>query len=325
MKHLTVEERYVISMMKEEGKSQREIAPKIGKSESTVCRELARNCDKRSGKYHYQLAQQKYRKRIKEKPKHIRFTPEIKHFVESKIKDDFSPEQIVGVAKKEGIPCVSHERIYQHLWSDKKQGGTLYTHLRTRGKRYRKRGNKKDRRGIIPHRIDISQRPAIVDEKSRVGDFEIDTVIGKNHQGALLTINERKTGLVKIIKVPAKESALVADAAIAALMPYKGILHTITVDNGKEFARHFKISQQLNIDFYFAKPYHAWERGANENLNGLIRQYFPKKTDFRKITEKEVQRVENILNNRPRKRLNFVSPNEIFNQFINQTKIAFVT
>ncbi len=162
--------------------------------------------------------------------------------MESKIKDDLSPEQIVGTAKKEGIPCVSHERIYQHLWNDKKQGGTLYTHLRTKGKRYRKRDNKKDRSGIIPNRVDITLRPAIVDEKSRVGDFEIDTVIGKNHQGALVIINERKTGLVKIVKVPAKEAQLVADATTHALLPYKNIIHTITADNGKEFAMHSKIS-----------------------------------------------------------------------------------
>jgi IS30 family transposase len=322
MKHLTVEQRYAIFILKEEGKSQKEIAKMIGKDKSTVSRELARNCDKRSGKYHHELAQRKYRKRMEEKPKHIRFTPEIKYFVERKIKDDFSPEQIVGTAKKEGIACVSHERIYQH---DKKQGGNLYTHLRTKGKRYRKRGSKKDRRGMIPNRIDISQHPPIVDEKSRVGDFEIDTLIGKNHQSALVTINERKTGLVKIRKVPAKEAELVANAAINALLPYKNFIHTITGDNGKEFALHSKISQQLNIGFYFAKPYHAWQRGANENLNGLIRQYFPKKTDFNKITEEQVQRIEDILNNRPRKRLNFESPNEIFYQLTNQTKVAFVT
>ena len=168
-------------------------------------------------------------------------------------------------------------------------------------------------------------RPSVVDEKSRVGDFEIDTVIGKNHQSALVTINERKTGRVKIIKVPTKEAETVAHATIDALMPYKEIIHTITADNGKEFAMHEKISQQLDIDFYFAKPYHSWERRANENTNGLIRQYFPKKTDFATVTDEQVQWVEDKLNNRPRKRFNFESPNAIFNKLTNQEKVAFVT
>ena len=325
MKHLTVEQRYAISLLSEQGKTQKEIAKAIGRDKSTVSRELSRNCDKRSGKYHYELAHRKYRKRMKEKPKHIRFTQDVKDFVERKIREDLSPEQIVGIAKKDSLACVSHERIYLHLWDDKKQGGTLHKHLRTQGKRYRKRGSKKDRRGIIPNRIDIAMRPSVVDEKSRVGDFEIDTVIGKNHQSALVTINERKTGWVKIIKVPTKEAETVAHATIDALMPYKEIIHTITADNGKEFAMHEKISQQLDIDFYFAKPYHSWERGANENTNGLIRQYFPKKTDFAAVTDEQVQWVEDKLNNRPRKRFNFESPNAIFNKLTNQEKVAFVT
>ena len=322
MKHLTVKQRYTISVLKEQGKTQKEIAETIGKDKSTVSRELRRNAHQRSGKYDYELAQRKYRRRMRQKPKHIGFTPEVKEYVEKQIQQDFSPEQIVGFAKKEGKQCVSHERIYQFIWNDKKQGGKLYTHLRTQGKRYRKRGNKKDTRGIIPNRLDISLRPAVVEEKSRIGDFEIDTIVGKNHQGALVTINERKTGLVKIKKVPVKEAQVVAKATIETLMPYKTIMHTITADNGKEFALHSKISQELEIDFYFARPYHSWERGANENLNGLIRQYFPKKTDFTTITDEQVQQVEDKLNNRPRKRFNFESPMTMFNQFINQTHLT---
>lgn len=325
MKHLTVEQRYAVSLLSAQGKTQKEIAEAIGKSKSTVSRELSRNCDGRSGKYNYELAHRKYRKRMEEKPKKIRFTGQVKIFVESKIREDLSPEQIVGTAKKENVRCVSHERIYQHVWRDKKRGGTLYRHLRTQGKRYRKRGNEKDRRGIIPNRVDIDMRPKIVEEKSRVGDFEIDTIIGKNHRGALVTINDRKTGLVIIRKVPSKNAELVAQAAIQALMPYKNTAHTITADNGKEFALHEKISGELQVDFFFAKPYHSWERGANENINGLIRQYFPKKTDFTRITDEQVRKVENILNDRPRKRFKFESPNVMFNRFINQTKVAFVT
>lgn len=322
MAHITREQRYTISVLREQGNSQKEIAKIIGKEKSIVCRELQRNADQRSGKYNHELAQRKYRQRLEQKPKHIRFNEDVKHYVDKGIEDDMSPEQIVGIAKKAGALCVSHERIYQYIWAEKKQGGKLYKHLRTQGKRYRKRGSKKDRRGIIPNRMDIDQRPAIVAEKQRFGDLEIDTVIGKNHQGALVTINDRKTGLLKIKKVTTKEAEIVAQSAIEAMKPYKEILHTITSDNGKEFALHEKISQELGISFYFAKPYHSWERGANENLNGLIRQYFPKKTDFNSISDEQVKWVENKLNNRPRKRFDFLTPIQVFNQ---TQKVAFVT
>jgi len=325
MKHLTAEQRYAISLLLQQGKTQKEIAKIIGKHPSTVSREIARNCDKRSREYNYELAQRKYRKRMKEKPKKIHFTELVKAFVESQIKDDLSPEQIVGKAKKEGIPCVSHERIYQHIWQDKKQKGVLYKHLRRQGKHYQKRGNKTERRGMIPHRVDIDLRPKIVDEKTRVGDLEVDTIIGKNHQGALITIHDRKTGLVKIRKVASKNADIVAQQIIEALLPYKHLIHTITADNGKEFALHTQISKQLAIDFFFAKPYHSWQRGANENLNGLIRQYFPKKTDFSTITHEQIKMVEEKLNNRPRKRLNFESPLTMFNRLTNHNKVAFVT
>ena len=322
MAHITERQRYTISALLQKGKSQQEIADTINKNKSVVSRELTRNSDKRSGKYNCDLAQRKYKQRMESKPKHIRFTKPIQEYVESKLEDDLSPEQIAGVAKKEGKQCVSHECIYQHIWKDKKQGGTLHQHLRTEGKRYRKRGNKKDRRGIIPNRIDIDQRPAIVNTKERFGDLEVDTVIGQNHQGALVTINDRKTGMVKIKKVETKEAHLVANAIVEKMTPFKELLHTMTADNGKEFALHQQISKDLDIDFFFAKPYHSWERGANENLNGLIRQYFPKKTDFNTITDEQVQWAEDKLNNRPRKRFQFQSPLEVFNQTV---KVAFVT
>lgn len=322
MAHITAEQRYAISVLKKQNKSPKEIALTIGKDKSVVSRELNRNCDARSGKYHYDLAQRKYLQRMKEKPKHIPFTEEVKKYMEKGLQDDLSPEQIVGRAKKEGKLCISHEWFYQHIWLDKKKGGELYKHLRTQGKRYRKRGNNKDRRGIIPNRADIEQRPLIVEKKQRFGDFETDTVIGKNHKGALITHNDRKTGLVKIKKVSTKEASVVSKATIKTLMPLKQWLFTITGDNGKEFAQHEKISKELNIDFFFAKPCHSWERGANENLNGLVRQYFPKKTNFADITNEQVKEVEDKLNNRPRRRFGFLTPNEMFNQL---QKVAFVT
>lgn len=322
MAHITVEQRYIISCLKTQGKKQKEIAVAIGKNKSVISRELQRNRDERNKEYRADLAQRKYQKRKVEKNKKIHFTDAVKRFVEKYIYDDYSPEQIKGIADKEHIACVSHERIYQHIWRDKQQGGNLCEHLRTRGKKYRKRGHQKDRRGIIPNRVDIDQRPAVVEKKKRFGDLEIDTVIGKNHQGALVTINDRKTGVVKIKKVVCKEAEVVAKSVIEAMMPYKELLHTITADNGKEFALHQQIAKELEINFYFAKPYHSWERGANENLNGLIRQYFPKKTDFALITDDNVQWVEDKLNNRPRKRFDFLTPSQLFNQL---RKVAFVT
>lgn len=322
MTHITVEQRYTISVMLSQGYLQKDISKAIGKDKSVVSREISRNCDKRDGKYHHELAQRKYQNRIDQKPKFTRFDGAMQEYVDSNIRNYLSPEQISGTAKRNRIDCISPEWIYIHIWDNKLRGGDLYTYLRSRGKRYRRRGNKKDKRGRIPDRIDIDLRPAIVDEKKRFGDFEIDTVMGKNHIGALVTMNDRMTGYVKIVKVANKESSTVMNATINALKPLSHILHTITSDNGKEFADHRIISSQLNIDFFFAHPYHSWERGANENLNGLIRQYFPKKTDFTKITDKQVQWVEDKLNNRPRKRLDYLSPIEFF---LNLHKVALVT
>lgn len=320
MSHINLEQRYVIFMFLKHGKTQNEIADFIGRDKSVISREIKRNSDKRNNTYDFSLAHRKSQKRKDDKQRRNSLTPEVLANIEDRLKDDLSPEQIVGEAKTKGIACVSHETIYKYIWRDKKQGGELHTHLRRQGRRYRKRGNSKDNRGIITGRVDISQRPKEVERKERFGDFEIDTVIGKNHQGALVTINDRATGLVRIRKVETKEAETVAKVTIEALKKFKNYAHTITADNGKEFAQHAKISKELDVGFYFARPYHSWERGANENTNGLIRQYFPKGTDFSKITDEQVQAVEDKLNNRPRKRLDFKSPNTIFKQL---KKVAF--
>jgi IS30 family transposase len=215
---------------------------------------------------------------------------------------------------------VSTESIYQHIWKDKKEKGNFYLSLRTTGKRYRKRGSKKDSRGVLSNRRLIEDRPKIVDLKQRFGDLEIDTIIGKNHKGAIVTINDRATGILRMKIIKAKESELVKQAAIELLENWKPYLFTITSDNGKEFAMHQEIATVLEVDFYFANPYSPWERGANENLNGLIRQYIPKSTSFEEITIERIIEIQEKLNNRPRKRFNFETPNYMFNQ-----KVAFVT
>jgi IS30 family transposase len=326
MKRLTLEQRYKIETLRQEDYSQTKIANILGKDRSVISRELNRNSDQRSHQYKAELAQKKSETRDRKRPKKIYFIPSIAKYVKDFIEKDYSPEQIAGIAKKEGISCVSHERIYQFIWHDKKQGGDLYSHLRTQGKCYRKRGSAKDKRGQIVGRIDIENRPKIVEDKSRFGDLEIDLVIGSNHQGALLTINDRATGMLKMKKIDNKEAMSVEAAAIEILQDWKPFMHTITSDNGKEFAYHQEIAKALEIDYYFAKPYHSWERGANENLNGLIRQYFPKKYDFTSITNQEVTEIENKLNTRPRKRFGFQTPNEVFSQAIsNKGIVALVT
>lgn len=226
---------------------------------------------------------------------------------------------------KDGVVYVSHETIYKYVWNDKKKGRGLYKHLRTKGKTYRKRGASKDKRGQIVGRIGIENRPIEVEEKQRFGDLEIDLVIGKDHKGALLTINDRSTGMLQMKKIENKDAEIVKNATIKLLENWKPFLQTITSDNGKEFAKHKSIAEELEIDYYFANPYCSWERGANENLNGLVRQYFPKGSDFSLITDELVKKVVKKLNNRPRKRHQFNSPNEVYLQKLNNNQaFAFI-
>jgi len=325
MKHLTQEQRYTISQMLEHGYSKNEIAKVISKNKTTVYREIKRNRDGRSGQYNARLAQRKYSQRMAEKPKHIRFSKDVMAHVLSHLKWELSPEQITGLAKRENRVCVSHETIYQYIWEDKKRGGNLHTHLRRKGRRYRKRGSAKDSRGIIAGRVDISMRPKIVDTRKRVGDLEIDTIIGQNHQGAILTINERKSGFVWIKKLNGKDAIELAEKTVNTLKPHQQWIRTITSDNGKEFAEHSQISSNLNLSFYFARPFHSWERGSNENLNGLIRQYIPKGSSFKNITDEDIFWIQYKLNHRPRKRFGYLSPYQKLNLILKTKKVAFVT
>jgi len=326
MSHLTFEQRYSIAQLRQNQYKLKAIGDIIGKSISVISRELKRNCDCRSGVYKADLAQQKCNKRHKEKPKHTTFTVAVKDYVELNIKNDFSPEQVAGTAKLTATKCVSYERIYKHIWADKKKGGTLYTHLRCKGKKYASRGLTNKKRGQIIDRVDINQRSAIVEEKNRFGDFEIDLIIGKNHNQGIFTANDRATGLLRMGKVKSKEAKEIETVTVGVLEEFTTIMHTITSDNGKEFANHKTIATILEVDYYFAKPYHSWERGANENLNGLIRQYFPKGSDFTAITDKQIKFVEDKLNNRPRKRFGYLTPNQVYLKTLtNNGKVAFMT
>lgn len=325
MKHLTKEQRYTISQLLEHGYSVSVIASIIGKAKTTVYREIERNCDARNGKYNADLAQRKYNQRMAEKPKHTRFTSEVKAYVLSKLRWEMSPEQIVGEAKRNKYDCVSHETIYQYIWEDKKKGGDIHSHLRRKGRRYQKRGSAKGSRGIIAGRVDISMRPKIVDSRKRIGDLEIDTIIGKNHKGAILTINERKSGYVWIRKLNGKDAVELAKTTVITLNPHQHWVKTITSDNGKEFANHHEISTKLELDFYFARPYHSWERGSNENLNGLIRQYIPKGSSLENINDEDLFWIQYKLNHRPRKRLGYLSPHQKLLLILKNKRVAFVT
>jgi len=210
------------------------------------------------------------------------------------------------------LVTVSDEHIYQHVWSDKAQGGDLYKYLRHSHKKRKKQYGSRDKRGHIKNRISIDERPEVVAEKTRIGDWEIDTVIGKNHQGALVTIVDRVSKFTLIKKVDSKRSDVETEATISLLKPYLDKVLTITADNGKEFSNHQVMKQHLDADVYFAHPYHSWERGLNENTNGLIRQYFTKGSSFENITDEEVEKVIDRLNHRPRKTLGYRTPHEEF-------------
>lgn len=306
---LAYDQRCQISVLKKRGYSQRAIADAVDVSQSTVSRELSRNTGERGYRHHQ--AQKKSAQRRKAACKATKMTEDMVALIESKLRFEWSPEQISGWLLTEREKLISHESIYLHVWSDKRKGGDLYTYLRRQGKKYDKRRNGKSTRGQIIDRVSIDDRPQVVDDKSRVGDWEIDTVIGKGHRGALVTIVERVTNFTVSKQVDNKSAAAVTQATIALLKPFKNIVHTITADNGKEFAYHEKISNALEVEFYFAHPYSSWERGLNENTNGLLRQYFPKGTDFTQVTQMEVKRAVKRLNTRPRKTLDFKTPDDL--------------
>lgn len=306
---LTYEQRCQISALKKSGCGQRKIAETIGTTASTVSRELARNTGSRG--YRHKQAQERTEQRRAEASVPTKMTSDMITVIESKLRVEWSPEQISGWLLYDQDLLISHESIYLHIGADKRAGGDLFTYLRHQGKKYNKRRNGKSTRGQIKNRVSIDDRPQVVDNKSRIGDWEIDTVIGKGHSGALVTIVERVTKLTVSSRVNSKSAADVTQATIALLKPFEDVVHTITADNGKEFAYHEEISKALSTEVYFAHPYSSWERGLNENTNGLLRQYFPKNTDFKKVEQVEVKRALRRLNSRPRKDLDFKTPAQL--------------
>jgi len=303
-KQLTREQRYQIKVLLQTGRKQAEIARVLGVHKSTIQREIKRNSGQRG--YRPNQADELATQHRQGKSK-ARISAEIWGLVEEKIKEDWSPEQISGRLKLEGV-SISHERIYQHIYSDKRTGGTLWKHLR-RQKKYRKRAGGRDRRGKIPNRRSIDERPAIVDKRSRIGDWEADLVIGE--EGVALTLTERKSRFTLLRTFPRKHAAPITEAIID-LLKWDARIKTITFDNGKEFSGHQEIAAALSADCYFAHPYASWERGTNENTNGLIRQYLPRKRNFIEVSSQEEVMIMDRLNSRPRKCLDFHTPYEVF-------------
>jgi IS30 family transposase len=304
---LAREQRYQIYALKKAGHNQSRIAVLVGYHKSTISRELRRNCSQK-GYRPYQADELAYDRQCDAYRSRIAW--ETWQLVERQLRQDWSPEQIAGRLKLEKLPTVSHECIYLYVYADKRRGGTLHRHLRSQ-KKQRKRYSGYIRRGQIPNRTSIEKRPKIVAKKGRFGDWEADTIVGAHHKGGILSVVERKSKLTLLRKLATKAAAELKDNAVTLLKPLAAMVHTITVDNGKEFCEHEQIAAALKARIYFAHPYASWERGLNENTNGLVRQYFPKKSDFAGITNSDLQRVEELLNNRPRKTLGYRTPNEV--------------
>lgn len=306
---LTQEERYNIYALKKAGFSNVGIAKELKRDRATIGRELERN----KGQKGYRPKQAEALAKEREQSKKRRnIGEETISYIQEKIKLKWSPEQISGRIKREGISSVSHETIYKYLEEDKKEGGELYLNLRHKNKPYKKRYGSNDKRGQIPNRRSIEERPSIVEDKTRIGDVEIDLVIGKHHKQAIVTVVDRKSKFTLIQKISSKKALEVKEALISMMRPFKDKIHTITSDNGKEFAKHEAIAKALDSDFFFCHPYSSWERGLNENTNGLIRQFFPKGSEFTHITKEQIIEVQNNLNYRPRKTLGYKTPAEVF-------------
>ena len=305
-RRLREEDRQVIYRMSKARKSQQEIAQALGLSQSTVSKELARNRGQRD--YRPGQAQRKASERQASKKKRSRvITGELEAEIRKRLEIKHSPEQISLRLKSEGIG-VSHESIYQYIKEDKRQRGELYKNLRINGKRRYRRRVKAGRTKILA-RVDIEDRPEVVDKRTRYGDWEADLIEGTQGSGYILSLYERKSRFGKLVKLNTKSSEVTTLALIRQLEGYK--VETITYDNGLEFSGHLEVNQALGAQSYFCKPYHSWEKGGVENYNGLVRQYLPKGTSFTDLTAERIKEIEEEINLRPRKILDIKSPSEL--------------
>jgi IS30 family transposase len=308
---LSTEERYEIAAMRRQSLRVAEMAEHLGRHRSTLYREVKRNRSAHDGYYRATHSVEKASGRKRRSRRNLRYGPAEFASIEAMIREGLSPEQIVGQSKHEGQPVMSHETIYRWIWTDKRCGGTLWLHLRGARKRRRKRYGRDDSRGRLAGKKLIGQRPAVVASRGRIGDWEIDTVHGRG-KACLVTVVERKTGLVRIGQIQRATKELTLERTVELLWAERKRVKTITADNGTEFHNYRELESILGTRVYFATPHHAWERGTNENTNGLIRQYLPKGTNLGRITQGQCDRIAEWLNNRPRLRLGFKTPNEAY-------------
>lgn len=308
-RHLNRDERYQIQAFSQIGTAVQIVAEKLGRHVDTIKRELSKGKDV-AGVYCAERAEKLAHERKRNSRNARRIDERSWSHVETYLAQGLSPQQVAGRLKAEGVAQVSHESIYLRIYASAK----LPAQLRCQHKKRRKRATAKhkNRCGAIRDRVGIEERPAIVEEKSRIGDWEGDTVAGRQGTGSLVTMVDRLSRYTLVQQVPQRRADLVAQAIVSMFTPHKERCHSITLDNGSEFAGHVAFSQALQASVYFANPHHPWERGLNENTNGLLRQYFPKGCSLRNVTDKQVQDAANRLNHRPRKCLSWRTPHEVF-------------
>jgi IS30 family transposase len=312
-KHLSQTERYQIYALMNAGQTLQTIAQILGRHKSTISREVLRNSGLRG--YRPKQAQILCQHRSLASRNALQIDPTTRALVAERLNLQWSPEQIAG-----WLP-VSHETIYQHVYADKVQGGELWKQLRCQKKRRKRYASGRDRRGQIIGRRPIAERPKSVETRSQIGHWEGDTVIGAGHQQAIVTLVERKSGFAVLRHVTRKTSELVSQAIISSLAPLAQRVKTVTYDNGKEFAGHAVVDKALKSTAYFADPFASWQRGSNENFNGLLRQYIPKKRPLSTVTDDELKMIQDLINHRPRKRLGFKTPHEVFHQSLKRVAL----
>jgi IS30 family transposase len=311
---LSLDERYTISDLGESRKTIAEMARAIHRPPSTVLRERRRNCSNSDGAYRASVAESYATARRKRERRGFRHAEEQWQQVKALLEEKWSPEQIAGRLRLEGSFTISHETIYQYIWQDKKCGGTLFKNLRCSPKKRRKRHNTRDSRGILPGKRHISERPPEVETRKTFGHWEGDTLMGRDLHHCALTMVERKTGLGVINKMQSRQAKSVTKAATTAVRSRAQDFKTITFDNGTEFHGYKELEEVFPLKCYFATPYHSWERGSNENFNGLVRQYLPRGVSMRDVTPAQCDAIALKLNTRPRKRFGYRTPLEVYQQ-----------
>ena len=313
-RQLSPEERYMLAALRRQGLNQSEIARARGRHRSTVCREVRRNSTRADGHYRAFTAQERTSGRRSRSRRNRRFTASDFALIDGLLRRQWSPEQVSGHLARSGLLAISHETISRHVWRDKKEGGLLHTHLRGARKRRRKRYGAYDSRGRLAGKRMISERPPEVESRESVGHWEADTVVGTGSKDCVLTLVERKTGLVLIGKLGDRTADSLSRRAISLMRRRGARFETVTADNGTEFHDYRRIERSTGASFYFARPYHSWERGSNENANGLIRQYLPKGASMAGLSQHRCNAIADKLNTRPRKRLGFRTPLECFDE-----------